>query len=228
VLLPTQPIISYVRKHNFGTSPAQPPTNNTLTPTIYVSASDALYKLGLFVGTGTDANGKPTYDLDKKLTRLEALTLVIRLMGQEKDALAYTGANPFTDVPAWGDRYSAYGYQVGITTGINNEHTLFAPDRQVTFQEFTAFLLRVLGYTEAIGDFKYEDTIQKATAVGLSSPYDISKISTSNFLRSNAVLQMRDALLTKSKGSDLLLLYKLADKGVFSKADADWFVENIK
>ena len=216
------PIPSY--SSGYKTSPAEPPV---ITPTP-VSPADALYKLGLFVGTGTDANGKPTYELDKKLTRLEALALVIRLMGQEKEAMAYSGANPFTDVPAWGDKYAAYGYHAGITVGVNNEHTLLASERQVTFQEFTAFLLRVLGYTEASGDFRYEDAIQKASVVGMFNPYDVSKISTTNFLRGNAVLQMSDALLTKPKGGDVLLLYKLADNGIFSKENADWFVENIK
>jgi hypothetical protein len=212
----------------YRTSPALPPSEPAPTPDEKIIAAGALYKLGLFVGTGTDASGKPTYELDKKLTRLEALALVIRLMGLENESKAYTGTNTFTDVPSWGDRYAAYGYNAGITAGINSEHTLFAPDRQVTFQEFTAFLLRALGYTEASGDFKYEKSIQKASDVGLFSPYELSRISTDNFLRGNAVLEMADALETKSKGGDALLLYKLADKNVFSKADADWFAANIK
>jgi hypothetical protein len=65
----------------------------------------------------------------------------------------------------WGDRYAAYAFNAGITTGVNNEHTLFASDRSVTFQEFTALLLRVLGYSEAKGDFIYEQAIQNKKAL---------------------------------------------------------------
>ena len=142
--------------------------------------------------------------------------------------MSFTGDNPFIDIPDWGDRYAAYGYYSGITVGINNEHTLFAPDRDITFQEFTAFLLRVLGYNEATGDFLYEQAIAKASAVDLFSPYDISKIAADNYVRGNAVLEMANALLTKAKGSNELLLYQLADKGVFTQADADWLFENIR
>ena len=157
---PTDPTNSNVPSWpNFGTSPAQPPVDRTPTPTPIpppASIADALYKLGLFVGTGTDAEGKPIFELERQPTRLEALALIIRLMGLEKDAFAFTGANRFTDVPGWGERYAAYGYHIGITVGVNDERTLFAPNRQVTAHEFTTFLLRVLGYSEQmeISDMK--------------------------------------------------------------------------
>jgi hypothetical protein len=182
----------------------------------------------LLAGTGTGADGKPNFDLDKKLTRLESLALVIRLMGLEEESRAYTGTNTFNDVPEWGDRYAAFGYQAGITAGINSEHTLFAPDRQVTFQEFTAFLLRVLGYTEANGDFKYEYAIRKADEIKLFDPYELNRISTDNFLRQNAVFEMVDLLMTKAKGSEELQIDLLAKKGTFSKEDAKSFVDNAK
>jgi len=62
----------------------------------------------------------------------------------------------------------------------------------------------------------------------LFNPYDISLISARNFLRSNAVLEMADTIITKPKGSATILLYQLADKNIFSKNNADWFVANIK
>lgn len=34
-----------------------------------VQAAEALHSLGLFNGTGTDANGNPIYDLDRAPTR---------------------------------------------------------------------------------------------------------------------------------------------------------------
>ncbi|MDR1541022.1 MAG: hypothetical protein LBU32_24085 [Clostridiales bacterium] len=55
-----------------------------------VPLSDELYKLGLFVGTGTDASEKPAYELNRQLSRIEALAL-------EYEANAHVGFNPFSD-----------------------------------------------------------------------------------------------------------------------------------
>jgi hypothetical protein len=200
-------------------TPTQPPAD---------SPEEALHKLGLLAGTGAGPDGKPDFDLDKKLTRLESLALVIRLMGLEKEAQEFTGANPFSDVPAWGDKYAGYGFSKGITAGINKEHTLFASDRQVTFQEFTAFLLRVLGYSEVNGDFAYEFAIRKADEIKLFTPYELREISSENFLRGNAVLEMVDMLQTNPKGSEELQIYVLAGKGAFTQEDAKEFMKSIK
>jgi len=218
---------------NFGTSPAQPPTVPSPTPTPLpnedeVSVADALFRLGLFVGTGTDADGNPVFELNRPPTRLEALALVIRLMGLQNEAIAFTGDNRFTDVPGWGNHYVAFGYSIGITVGVNEERTLFAPNRQVTTHEFTTFLLRVLGYSEADGDFIFEEAMQKASIIGFFSPFGIARISTDNFLRDHAVHAMANALLTQPKGSNEYLLYRLANQGVYSREDADWFRENIR
>ena len=50
------------------------------------TAADKLYSLGLFKGSGTDANGKPNYALDRAPTRNEAVTMLVRLLGKEADA----------------------------------------------------------------------------------------------------------------------------------------------
>ena len=65
------------------------------------AAADRLYNLGLFKGTGTDAAGEPVYDLDRALTRSEAVTMLVRLMGREQEALGGSWQTPFTDVAAW-------------------------------------------------------------------------------------------------------------------------------
>ena len=68
--------------------------------------ADVLNTLGLFKGT---ENG---YELDKPLTRMEALIMLIRLSGKELDAL-YSMKEyemPFTDAPDWekADKYLGY------------------------------------------------------------------------------------------------------------------------
>jgi hypothetical protein len=198
----------------------------TPVPRPTVSPEEALNRLGLLFGTGTDANGKPVYGLDKSLTRLEALALVIRMMGQEEEAQAFTGSSPFVDVPSWGARYAAYGYKIGITAGVDLSRGLFVPDRPVTFKEFTAFMLRVLGYSEANGDFAYENAQAKAEDIRMFSTHSLQSVNAKTFLRGNAVLELVDALLTSPKGSSSQQIVVLAEKGVFSKEDATWFVDN--
>jgi uncharacterized repeat protein (TIGR02543 family) len=196
-------------------------------PTAY---ANQLYRIGLFVGTDATAN-PPVYDLNDPLTRIQALILVIRLMGDENAALAYTGADPFTDVVAtasYGDRYAAYGYSIGIGLGVNADHTLFDPNAPVTCQEFTAFLLRVLGYTEANGDFQYADALQKATSVNLYSSALEQTLSGGQYLRAQAVISMANALLTDVKGSTgVRLIDTLAGKGIFSASAVKTFSEAI-
>ncbi|WP_457848533.1 hypothetical protein, partial [Staphylococcus aureus] len=69
----------------------------------YNALAAALAELGLFRGTGT-AYGSG-YDLEVAPTRVVGLVMFLRLIGEESAALAYTGDNPFTDTPAWCDRY---------------------------------------------------------------------------------------------------------------------------
>ena len=49
-------------------------------------AAETLYGLGLFQGTGTDAAGRPNYDLERAPTRAEAVTMLVRLLGKEDAA----------------------------------------------------------------------------------------------------------------------------------------------
>ncbi|MDR0999779.1 MAG: InlB B-repeat-containing protein [Clostridiales bacterium] len=188
--------------------------------------ADQLYELKLFYGVGTDSNGKPIYALDSALNRLEALTLVIRLLGLEQSALAYTGANPFGDVPQWGDRIVAYAYAQGITVGVSD--TKFDPASLVTQQQFSAFLLRVLGYYEKYGDFEYRDAVSKAVAVDLFTQSEANLFASKEYyLRAYAVINMCDELQTALKGSRTLLIDNLVAQGVLTRAQADNFLQAI-
>ncbi|MDR0999270.1 MAG: InlB B-repeat-containing protein [Clostridiales bacterium] len=188
--------------------------------------ADQLYDLKLFYGVGTDSNGKPIYALDTALNRLEALTLVIRLLGLEQSALAYTGANPFGDVPQWGDRIVAYAYAQGITVGVSS--TKFDPASLVTQQQFSAFLLRVLGYYEKYGDFEYRDAVSKAVAVDLFTQSEANLFASKEYyLRAYAVINMCDELQTALKGSRTLLIDNLVAQGVLTRANANDFLSAI-
>jgi len=166
---------------------------------------ERIFEIRLLVGTGTDSSGAPSFELERPLNRMEALTLVVRLMGLEARANAFSGANPFSDTPEWGRNIAVFAYNEGITSGIGGRE--FAPNRLVTYQEFTAFLLRVLGYSEAHGDFLFDNTLNKATEVGLYSTRQMNIVNnTAQFLRADTTLSMVNALLTSSKDTNTRLI----------------------
>ena len=79
----------------------------------------ALKQLGLFMGVSdTD------FDLERAPTRIEALVMLIRVLGEEEAALNGSWEHPFTDVPVWdGDKankYVGYAYENGLTNGMEN------------------------------------------------------------------------------------------------------------
>lgn len=57
--------------------------------------AEALKTLGLFQGTNKG------FELEKTLTREQAITLIVRLLGAEAEAKEKNPAHPFTDVLAW-------------------------------------------------------------------------------------------------------------------------------
>ena len=61
-------------------------------------SADALYELGLFLGTGKNADGSPNFSLNRVPTRAEAVTMLVRLLGKEEEALAGDWETPFSDV----------------------------------------------------------------------------------------------------------------------------------
>lgn len=69
------------------------------------NAADALHALGLFSGTGTDADGNPIYELDRAPTRYEAVTMLVGLLGKKQEALTppsrmwQTGPSPLWAMP---------------------------------------------------------------------------------------------------------------------------------
>ena len=96
--------------------------------------AEMLKALGLFIGSDKG------FELDRHLTRAEAAVLIVRFMGEEKNAEAQANAHPFTDVPAWADACVGWLYQNEITAGISA--TAYGSTYFVTYWQFTAFLSR--------------------------------------------------------------------------------------
>ena len=133
----------------------------------YNQLAAALKTMGLFQGTGTAYGGG--FDLERIPTRIEGLVLFLRLIGEEKAALAYNGASPFSDVPEWGGRYVAYAYQKGYTKGIDEEYKIFGSSNIISAGEYLTFLLRALGYRDSgvNPDFTWDTAVAQGQTLGV-------------------------------------------------------------
>ncbi len=135
-----------------------------------VQAANALHALGLFNGTGTDANGNPIYDLDRAPTREEAITMLIRLMGKEKIAKGYNWdynwGIPFTDVSGWAKPYVGAAYKWGLTSGTSE--TTFGGKQKVSAMQYLTFVLRALDYEDGT-DFQWDKAWKLSDEIGVTS-----------------------------------------------------------
>lgn len=164
-------------------------TNINLSETVYHSGrdmdcatqlADRLKMLGLFKGTDKG------YDLAREGSRVEALVMLIRLLGKEDEALSGTWTHPFTDVPAWADKYMDYAYETGLTHGIDaTKYGTGATSAQIYF----TFVLRTLGKTDT-EDYKvYDHAFELIEKTGiLSTENDVYEICLKKFWRSDMVV----------------------------------------
>lgn len=167
----------------------------------------ALRKLGLFKGVS-----ETEFDLDRAPTRVEAMVMMIRTLGKETEALKNGGTHPFTDVPAWADKYIGYAYEKGLTKGVSA--TSFGTGNAGSDMYLT-FMLRALGYNDTAGEFSWDAPDMLAKAVGIL-PNDVDTV---NFLRSDVALVSWASLEASLKGGGQKLSSKLMEEGVFKKED---------
>ena len=163
------------------------------------TAADKLYGLGLFSGTGVDENGAPVYSLDQTLTRQEAITMILSLIGKTEDARKTVSKTHFLDVDPWAVPYVGYAYQQGITAGVSADR--FGAHQNVTAAEYLAFLLSCLGY-RADEDFVWNHTTVLSNRIGITRDdyADMRVLS-----RGDAVILSERALHAKLRNSTATL-----------------------
>lgn len=174
----------------------------------YNALADALFEMGLFQGSGTTYGSG--YDLENPTTRIMGVVMFLRLIGEEQAALSSTAVNPFVDTPAWCDRYVAYAFEKGYTNGVGESASgalYFAPDRQISAEEYMTLILRALGYTDsgAAPDFTWDTALSKAVSWGILSSGEQAMLSQSQFLRAQVVYLSYFALNAPMKGGGVLL-----------------------
>lgn len=165
-----------------------------------------LKSLGLFLGVSdTD------FALDRSPTRVEAVVMLVRLLGKETAAAETRYSHPFTDVPEWADAYIGYAYQNGLVKGISAD-TFGGSDASAAM--YLTFVLRALGYTEgADGDFLWDDPYEIAAEAGIAD----TALAIDTFTRGDIVKISWKALHAEKKDSGKSLADALVADGAITE-----------
>lgn len=176
-----------------------------------IQAAYSLYSMGLFSGTGTNADGTPIFELDESITRAQAVTLIVMALGKGAEAESGNFSSPFTDLPQWAEKYINYAYANGYTGGISS--TEFAPNDSISANQFCAFILRSLGYSESDRDFEYKNALKFSAEMGIAeSSYS------GTFTRGDAAEILYNALSKNIKSTEVTLYQYLYENGCISSA----------
>ena len=178
----------------------------------YPAMAAALKTISLF--RGSDTGYGEGFDLEKAPTRMEALIMLIRLLGEESEALTCTAYQPFADVPDWAEPYAAYAYAKGYTNGV--EPTMFGTTMSASAEMYTEFLLRALRY-RSTAQTDISNAPERAYFAGVLTSGEVSALRASAFLRADVVYLSYYALETNVNGGGALSDVLIA-RGVFSDA----------
>jgi len=175
-----------------------------------VERADALKEMGLFKGTDKG------YELEVKPNRTQAIIFLIRMLGEENEALKSTYKCPFTDVPDWAKNYVGYAYAKGYTKGLNEK--TFGANDLVSPAQFVTLMLRALGYNDSNGDFSWDKSVEKAEKLGIvnSGKYTAGM----EFTRGDCVDIIYSFLQANKKDSDETLIKWLIRKGTVDQLTA--------
>lgn len=172
-------------------------------------AADALYSLGLFLGTGS------TYALDEPLTRAQGIVLVVRMLGMESEARNMVCAHPFSDVAEWASPYVGYAYANGITNGTGAD--TFGSEEPLTDWMFLTFCLRALNYSDRgdAPDFDHRDAESLARELKLVSGAEQDAV----FSRGDSAEVFWNVLSARTKGEAVTMADRLLSQGTFTEAE---------
>jgi len=182
--------------------------------------ADALKAMGIF--RGTDVSFGSGYDLESAPDRIQGLIMFLRLMGQERAALACTSSHPFRDVPDWCAPYVAYAYEKGYTKGVDLAGGRFGSEETLSADQYLTFVLRALDYQDAgpIPDFTWDTALSFCQSIGLLTGGEANKLAAGDFLRAHVVYLSYYALSFPPKGATSSLLDRLIAGGSLDAATA--------
>jgi hypothetical protein len=164
------------------------------------NAAKKLRGLGLMKGV-SEEDGVVNFDLGRPATRAEGLTMLIRLLGKEEEALTGSWTHPFTDA-GWADKYIGYAYENGLTKG--QSATVFGSGDTVTAQQYMTFLLRALQYDDSQNQI-YGQALELAGAAGIMrTDEDAFEVCVNSFWRADMAVASLRALGCKTPSGKTL------------------------
>ena len=186
--------------------------------TDYNAMASALKTLHLFKGSFTGYG--QGFDLEVAPTRLQALIMFIRVLGEEEQALAWTGTTPFTDIQkgSQAEKYVGYAYSMGYTNGYTA--TQFKPAGAVNAWQYTEFMLRAMGYSSA-ANTNLSDTLIRAQTAGVLTAGEAEMLQRDKFLRAELVYVSYYALDAWLPDGNRTLGDLLQEKGVFTSRERE-------
>lgn len=182
----------------------------------YNAMAAALRDLSLFRGTSL-ATGSG-YELERAPARIEALIMLIRLLGEEQAALACTAQHPFSDVPDWCAPYVAYAYEMGYSNGVGGGR--FGTNETASAVMYSEFILRALGYSST-AQTDISDAPERALRAGVITGGECAALRGGSFLRADVVYLSWYALSAVRSGADEPLREALVRSGVFTAEQYD-------
>lgn len=177
-------------------------TDSTVSVKTTLDRANALKDMGLFAGTNTG------YNLEGLPTRAQAITFLLRTLGEEEIAQNSDYTCPFTDVPSWAYKSVSYAYNKGYTSGTGK--TTFGANDLSTPAHFVTFMLRALGYNDKEGDFVWSESVQKAESLGIFSSGKYT--ANGSFNRGDCVDIIYSVLGANKKGETTTLAESLIAK----------------
>ena len=182
----------------------------------YNAMATALKALNLFKGTFTGYGDG--FDLEAAPTRLQALIMFIRVLGEEKQALTWSGTTPFKDIQpgSQAEKYVGYAYEKGYTNGYTT--TSFKPAGAVNAYQYTEFVLRAMGYSSA-KNTDLSTTLARAVIAGVLTDQEAASLQKETFLRAQLVYISYYALAAQLPEDDWTLADELIDLGVFTSQE---------
>ena len=168
-------------------------------------AADTLVTLGLIDEAG---------DLTAPATRVQAAVLLVDLAAAGEAAVRDNWISGFRDVPAEAHDAVTYAAHQGWITGVTAVE--FRPNQAITANAWSAFLLRMLGYSDKDGDFTVSGAAAFAQRIGLlSTAWD-------GTLTLGGLYQMAlDALSFSYRDGSATVLERLIAEGCVSSSAAN-------
>jgi hypothetical protein len=187
----------------------------------YDDDAQKLYNLGLFKGS-SGSSYQP--DLDGKLTREQGLTLMIRAMGKDEEALGMSEAEineqlakveDAADITDWARPYVAYAVKNGLTKGIGGAtppNIKFGAQLDLSGKEFINFMLYAMGYTDA-----WDIVLDKAVEIGMLTAGEAVKFGSMDVIIRDVAIGIMAGSMGGTTAAGITLAQALVEAGVVTE-----------